>query len=65
MDLAAVDCAMMETRQVCLDYGITGYPTIKVHCGGALSIRFTFYIPPDINDLKMLSFGQWERNLLP
>uniref|UniRef100_H3C198 Sulfhydryl oxidase n=1 Tax=Tetraodon nigroviridis TaxID=99883 RepID=H3C198_TETNG len=29
VDLAAVDCAAMETRQVCLDYGVKGYPTIK------------------------------------
>ncbi|KAJ3600007.1 hypothetical protein NHX12_033959 [Muraenolepis orangiensis] len=29
VDLAAVDCAVKENRQLCRDYGITGYPSIK------------------------------------
>lgn len=30
VELAAIDCAPVEGQKVCIDYGITGYPTIKV-----------------------------------
>lgn len=39
VDLAAIDCAATETRQICFDYGVKGYPTIKVQSGGTVEKR--------------------------
>lgn len=30
MILAAIDCADEDNQQVCSDFGITGFPTMKV-----------------------------------
>lgn len=32
MDLAAIDCADEGNRKVCTNFGITGYPSLKVGC---------------------------------
>lgn len=36
--LAAIDCADEANQQVCADFGITGFPTLKVRavCAGHL-----------------------------
>lgn len=36
--LAAIDCADEANQQVCADFGITGFPTLKVRamCAGRL-----------------------------
>lgn len=32
--LAALDCADEANQQVCAEFGITGFPTLKVRCMG-------------------------------
>lgn len=48
--LAAIDCADEDNQQVCSDFGITGFPTMKVrlHVPGAcwVSPCFAFWPVP-------------------
>lgn len=45
--LAAIDCADEDNQQVCSDFGITGFPTMKVRlcvpASGWASLCFPFW----------------------
>lgn len=50
MILAAIDCADEDNQQVCSDFGITGFPTMKVRLcvlgTGWASLCFAFWPVP-------------------
>ncbi|XP_053285722.1 sulfhydryl oxidase 1 [Pleuronectes platessa] len=54
VDLAAIDCAEAVNRKVCIDYGISGYPTIKF---------FHAYTKADSNGLPFKGFIRDVRGL--
>ena len=47
MTLAAIDCADEANQQVCIDFGITGFPTLKVGAARAQRVcqRPVFAVP--------------------
>ncbi|TWW57919.1 Sulfhydryl oxidase 1 [Takifugu flavidus] len=68
VDLAAVDCAATETRQLCFDYGIKGYPTLKFFHAyskeGSKGLSLKGF-PRDVRGLRHRIIDQLEKHQEP
>lgn len=60
--IAALDCADEANQQVCADFGITGFPTLKVRCmGRVMGMRVGVGKGERLGALFSPCFSPWRR----